>query len=84
MINYETETITKDSAQGQFTLLCDYADIIVNKKTVVEVEGEYHIYRVIPPFPTFEEYSKGDEFEEGDLLAVKNTWEDAHKVQLSP
>lgn len=83
MSNYE-EAATKDSTQGQFTLLCDYADIIACKKTIVEVEGKYHLYQVLPPFPTFEEYSNGDEFEEGDLLEVKDTWEDARKTQLSP
>lgn len=84
MIKYEADAITKDSTQGQFTLLCDYADIILHKRSVSEIEGKYHIYSVVPPFPSFEEYSNGDEFDEGDLLDVKNTWEEAHKAQISP
>lgn len=73
---------SKKSTEGAFTLLCDYADIILNKRTVVEVDGKYHLYTVVPPFPTFEEYSKGDEFEETELLSVKDTWEEAHAAQL--
>lgn len=83
MIKNET-AIPENSIQGQFTILCDYADIILHKRIIVEADGQYHLYSVLPPFPTCEEYSKGDEFEEGDLLAVKDTWAEAYKAQISP
>lgn len=79
-----TVTVDLNAPQCQFTLLCDYADIIVNKRIITEIEGRYFLYAVVPPYPSFEEYSKGDEFEEGDLLAVKETWGEAHKAQTSP
>lgn len=78
------DSVHTDRETAQFTLLCDYGDIILHKRTIVEVEGKYHIYQVLPPYPTFEEYSKGDEFEDGELLFIADTWNEAHKAQISP
>lgn len=50
----------------QFSLLCTYGEILQHEKIIVEAEGKWLVYQVIPPFPTFEEYVGGCEFEEAD------------------
>jgi hypothetical protein len=79
----ETVLVNKDSDEGQFTLLCDYGDIISSQATIVqnEFKNEFFLYRVVEPFPTFEEYCEGNDFDEGELIDVFMKWELAKLAQ---
>lgn len=81
--SYKTVLVNKDSEEGQFTLLCDYGDIISSQTTIVQTEfrNEFLLYKVVKPFPTFDEYCEGNDFEEGELLSVRSTWEEAKYEQ---
>lgn len=83
MLKTEDAILNKDSEEGQFLLLCDYGDIVTSRSTIVSNEtfDKFYLYKVIEPFPTFEEYSRGDEFEEGELIKEFDTWEDAKIAQ---
>lgn len=81
--SYKTVLVNKDSEEGQFTLLCDYGDIVSSQATIIQdrFKNEFLLYKVVKPFPTFEEYCEGNDFEEGELLSLHSTWEESKKQQ---
>lgn len=82
--------------ETEFNLLCNYGEIISSHSIVVQNDDrdkfKYSLYKVLEPFPTFDEYVKGEEFDEGDLiancdsmdevLAVQNTYKFKHKTPV--
>jgi hypothetical protein len=76
--------------EGQFTLLCDYADILSTKSVIVanEYKNQFLLCSILEPYPTFDEYSEGDDFDEGEIIGTYPTWELAKNAQdkrkLSP
>lgn len=73
----------EDTEEGQFLLLCDYGTIVSSRSVIVASEDkkEYHLFQALEPFPPFEEYERGVEFDEGELISTHPTWEDAYLAQ---
>lgn len=68
---------------SQFDLLCAYGDIITSKSIIVENEtrDQFLLFKIVEPFPTFEEFLLGEEFEEGDLITTFGSLEQAKEAQ---
>lgn len=86
-ITTSTSTLMeKDNHETQFELLCNYGSIVASRSIVVKNderdEHPYSVYAVLTPFPTFEEYAEGEEFEEGELIANCLTAEEVNVAQL--
>lgn len=83
-MNLKTATVRKDSEDNQFTLLCEYGEILKTKTVIIpnEHKNEFFLCKVLEPYPTFEAYSEGDDFDEGDIIAPYPTWESAKQAQL--
>ena len=67
-----------DCDEVRFSLLCTYADILQHEKIIVEADGKYLVYKVVPPYPSIEEFLAGCEFEEeSEPLKVCASMEEA-------
>jgi len=76
--------IDRNTDEGQFALLCDYGDIITSQSIIIQNEfrDEFFLYKVVEPFPLFEEYCEGNDFEEAELISIHKTWQQAKTNQL--
>src|SRR6478609_2120527 len=71
--------------ETEFELMADYQTAIESKSVIVENALEdpfrYSLYAISEPFPTYEEYMNGNDFDEEELLAESNTRDELQIVQ---
>ncbi len=65
---------------AQFEMLVNYGTIVKTHATIVQLDQKdymFALYEVNEPYPKFDEYSKGEEFDEGKLINKFKTYEAA-------
>lgn len=69
----------------EFELMADYQVVIESKSVVVENserdQYRYSLYNVSEPFPTYEEYCHGNEFDEAKVIANSNNLNELKSLQ---
>jgi hypothetical protein len=69
----------------QIDLMIRYQNILESKSVIVQNDEEdehpYSLYTVENPFPTYNDYLNGNEFDEGELIAHCQTYEQAIELQ---
>jgi len=93
-----TKTSNSKGASGncneqEFDLLCNYGVVVASRSIVVENDERdkyrYSLYKVLEPFPTFDEYVRGEEFDEGELIVNCRTMDEIlfaqnkYKIQVN-
>lgn len=71
----------KSNLDVQFELLITYGNIIKCKSIISQLDDKdkfsYALIAVEKPYPTFDEYVKGVEFEENELIDCYNSYDEA-------
>lgn len=58
--------------ETKFDIMANYQIAIESKSVIIENsptdEHRYSLYNIVKPYPTFEEYINGYEFDEGEII----------------
>lgn len=69
----------------EFEIMADYQLAIESKSVIVENALEdpyrYSLYSIAEPYPTYDEYMNGNDFDEAELIAESNTSDDLKLLQ---
>lgn len=67
-----TQMYSSLQVETKFDIMANYQTAIESKSVIVKNsptdQYQYSLYMIVEPFPTFEEYINGNEFDEGELL----------------
>jgi hypothetical protein len=73
------------NVEVEFDLMANYQTIIENKSVIIENsdkdEFKYSLFKVKKPYPTYEEYLNGNEFEEGKLIKHSSSIDELQSLQ---
>jgi len=73
------------SIEDEFHLMADYQNAIECKSVIVENalndKHRYSLVEISEPFPTYEEYINGNDFDEGEIIISSSSMEDLKEHQ---
>lgn len=73
--------------ENEFDLMVNYQIAIESKSVIITNDlrdkYRYSLYTIVKPFPTYEEYINGNEFDEGTLIKSSSSLDDLTLLQNS-
>lgn len=73
------------TVETEFELMADY-QMSIESKTVIVMNSlqdkfRYSLYSISEPFPTYDEYMNGNDFDEDELIESSNNPDDLRVIQ---